>query len=188
MYLVRYIFCCCLLLLPGDIYAQNLFANPGFEDINNCTEYHADCAPEAWFNIPATNYLVKGIKAQKPVLGNMLLLVPVGNVMENFNNKRRFIYTLLTCPLVQGEKYALSFFIHTGKKPLKNLIFILQIKSPHQAVSTRQTKHPPLPLPNNILMMITKWGGSISGTSIQQPATSVSALSVILQPCNRCTR
>ena len=31
--------------------AQNLLANPGLEDINICTEYHAPCAPEAWFNV-----------------------------------------------------------------------------------------------------------------------------------------
>jgi outer membrane protein OmpA-like peptidoglycan-associated protein len=111
-------------------HAQNLFANPGFEDINICVEYHAACAPEAWFNIPATNYLVKGLHAQKPVLGHMLLLVPVANVMANFNNKRRFIYSILTCPMTAGERYILSFFLHTAGKPFEKLDFYFSDKEP----------------------------------------------------------
>lgn len=130
MNLYRNICCFCLLLFHNHCRAQNLFANPGFEDINICTEYHAYCAPEAWFNIPATNYLVKGRKAQRPVLGQMLLLVPVGNVMPAFNEKRRFIYTMLTCPLVKGEKYSLSFFINTGSMPFEKLDFYFTDKEP----------------------------------------------------------
>lgn len=129
MHLIRTAFFC-FLFVSNNGYGQNLFANAGFEDINNCTEYHADCAPEAWFNIPAANYAVKGRKAQRPVLGQMLLLVPVGNVLQTFNAKRRFIYTLLTCPLVTGEKYNLSFFINTGNKPFEKLDFYFTDKEP----------------------------------------------------------
>jgi len=130
MHLIRNVFYCCLLLFSADVYAQNLFPNPGFEDLNNCVEYHADCAPEAWFNIPATNHLVKGRLAPRPVLGHMVLLVPVGSVLQNFNNKRRFVYTLLTCPLVNGEKYSLSFYINTAKKPFEKLDFYFTDKEP----------------------------------------------------------
>jgi outer membrane protein OmpA-like peptidoglycan-associated protein len=111
-------------------YSQNLFANPGFEDINNCTEYHADCAPEAWFAIPANVYLVKGRVAPGPVLGNMILLVPVANVMANFNNRRRFVYTMLSCPLMAGEKYSLSFYINTANKHFERLDFYFTDKEP----------------------------------------------------------
>lgn len=111
------------MLLAITVRGQNLFANPGFEDINNCVEYHADCAPEAWFNIPATNFLVKGRMAPKPVLGNMVLLVPVSSVLPGFRNKRRFVYTLLACPLQRDIEYALSFFIHTGGRLFEKLDF-----------------------------------------------------------------
>lgn len=93
--------------------AQNLFANPGFEAINNCTEYKADCAPEAWFNIPANNFLVNSRIAPKPLLGNMVLIVPAGNVMPNFN-KPRYVFTMLCCPLQKDKKYRLSFYINTA--------------------------------------------------------------------------
>ena len=38
------IFVVYLLLLLAPSSAQNILLNPGFEDINNCTEYHMDCS------------------------------------------------------------------------------------------------------------------------------------------------
>jgi len=109
--------------------AQNLLPNPGFEDINRCVEYHAECAPEAWFNVSATNYLVKGKIAPRPVIGHMVLLLPVGNVLPSFK-KPRFTYTMLLCPLVKGIEYELSFFIHTGGKPFGGLELFFMDKEP----------------------------------------------------------
>ncbi|MGC4103192.1 OmpA family protein [Ferruginibacter sp.] len=111
-----------LLLHSIHVHCQNLFANPGFEDLNNCTEFHADCAPEAWFNIPATNYLVHGSLAPRPMLGHMVLVLPVGSVMENFN-KPRFVYTALCCPLKAGLQYDLSFYVNSGKMDFAGLNF-----------------------------------------------------------------
>ena len=60
MHKTRLLFSVSLLFVFHNAPCQNLFANPGFEDVNNCVEYRTDCAPEAWFNIPAVNYAVKG--------------------------------------------------------------------------------------------------------------------------------
>jgi outer membrane protein OmpA-like peptidoglycan-associated protein len=111
------------------VYAQNYFANPSFEAINNCVEYKFDCATEAWFNIPATNYLVKENIAPKAFTGNMVLIVPAGNVMANFN-KPRYVYTGLCCPLVAGKKYLLSFYINTAQINFKGLEFYFTQKEP----------------------------------------------------------
>jgi outer membrane protein OmpA-like peptidoglycan-associated protein len=124
----------CVILLLFLLYtvtatSQNLFANPGFEAINNCVEFKADCSPEAWFNIPAGNFLVNGRKAPVPVLGNMVLIVPVGSVLQNFN-KPRFVYTGLCCPLIGGEKYVLSFYINTAGAKFENLAFYFTGKEP----------------------------------------------------------
>jgi outer membrane protein OmpA-like peptidoglycan-associated protein len=109
--------------------AQNLFANSGFEVINNCTEFKADCAPEAWFNIPAGNFLVNGRKAPNPLLGNMVLIVPAGNVMQNFN-KPRYVYTGICCPLVKDKKYKLSFYINTSTISFSGLSLYFTEKEP----------------------------------------------------------
>jgi outer membrane protein OmpA-like peptidoglycan-associated protein len=103
--------------------AQNLFANPGFEDINTCTEYEAPCAPEAWFYIhPTTNPLVNGLVAAKPLLGHNLLLVPVGNVYDTVGSRYQ-VYTMLGCRLTAGLMYKLSFFLNTSKREFYNLGF-----------------------------------------------------------------
>jgi outer membrane protein OmpA-like peptidoglycan-associated protein len=113
----------------GGAHAQNLFANPGFEAINNCVEYKADCATEAWFNIPATNILVNGRKAPNALLGHMVLIVPVGNVMANFN-KPRYVYTRFCCPLKKDTKYSLSFYLHTATLRFNGLAIYLTEKEP----------------------------------------------------------
>jgi len=118
-----------LLLHCLNATSQNLFANPGFEAINNCVEFKADCSPEAWFNIPAGNFLVNGRKAPVPVIGNMVLIVPVGSVLTNFN-KPRFVYTGLCCPLIAGQKYVLSFYINTAGANFENLAFYFTRQEP----------------------------------------------------------
>ncbi len=123
--------------------SQNLFANPGFEAINNCVEFKADCAPEAWFNIPAGNFLVNGSKAPRPVTGNMVLIVPVGSVLSNFN-KPRFVYTGLCCPLVAGEKYVLSFYINTVDIDFRQLAFYFTEKEPQLSTVNHLFSTPPL--------------------------------------------
>ncbi len=110
-------------------HAQNYFANPGFEAINNCTEYKADCAPEAWFNIPAGNFLVNARIAPEPYAGNMLLIVPVGNVMSNFN-KPRYVFTGLCCPLQKNEKYVLTFYINSANAEFNQLAVYFTDKEP----------------------------------------------------------
>jgi outer membrane protein OmpA-like peptidoglycan-associated protein len=127
-------FYCFVLQLCGiyNVDAQNLLPNPSFEAINICVEYKADCSPEAWFNIPATNTLVKANIAPKPYFGNMVLIVPVGNVMENFN-KPRYIYTGLCCPLLVGKKYVLSFYINTAGLNFNQLAIYLAEKEPSLA-------------------------------------------------------
>ena len=120
----------CSFLFSLTTIAQNLFANPGFEVINVCTEYHATCAPEAWFYIkPTTNPLVNGKAAPRPLLGTNVLLVPVHNVFDP-NGMRPYVYTMLACPLVEGEKYKLSFYVNTSSRKFYNLDFYFCDKEP----------------------------------------------------------
>ena len=113
-----------------DTTAQNLFANAGFEEINVCTEYRATCAPEAWYYIkPTTNPLINDRAAPRPLLGTNILLVPVHNVFDP-TGTRPYVYTMLACPLVAGEKYKLSFYINTSNRKFYNLDFYFSDKEP----------------------------------------------------------
>jgi outer membrane protein OmpA-like peptidoglycan-associated protein len=110
--------------------AQNLFANAGFEDLNVCTEYHASCAPEAWYYIkPTNNPLVSGRVAPKALLGTNVLLVPVANVYTPYD-QRSYVYTKLTCPLEKGKQYKLSFYLNSSKRSFYNIDFYFSEKEP----------------------------------------------------------
>lgn len=116
----------------AEVSAQNLFANPGFEDINTCTEYHASCAPEAWYYIqPTTNPLVNNKVVPKPLLGVNLLLVPVDNVYDK-GSSRYYVYTMLACPLLAGEQYKLSFYINTSTVKFDHLDFYFSSREPSE--------------------------------------------------------
>lgn len=118
-----------IILCNSKSTAQNYLANPSFEAVNNCVEYHADCAPEAWFNIPATNYGVALMSLPKPVYGESVLYLPIGSVLENFN-KPRFVYTAICCPLLHGDKYVLSFYVAGTTVPFDSIGIYFSSKEP----------------------------------------------------------
>jgi hypothetical protein len=105
-------------MLP--VVGQNLMLNPGFEDLNNCREHHADCAMEAWFNIPAAPPRINMRWAPRPMLGHNLLVLNMENLVRPVK-LRSYVYTVLPCPLVAGEQYLLDFFLYTGKLPFERL-------------------------------------------------------------------
>jgi outer membrane protein OmpA-like peptidoglycan-associated protein len=83
------------------LFSQGLIANGSFEDRNTCTEFHALCAPEAWFFIP------QYIKSSPVEDSNNIEILAIG---KN-SNLRNHIYTKLLCPLEKGEKYQFSIKI-----------------------------------------------------------------------------
>ncbi len=81
----------------------NLLLNGGFEDINTCTEYSAECGVEAWF------YL-KDVKAQmlNNETGNELMGNNSYGIFYNWNEYTGFspiIGTILPCGLQKGNRY-----------------------------------------------------------------------------------
>ena len=108
--LAAFLFFC----LGLNIKAQNLFANADFEQLNNCTEYHQDCASEAWFYIkPSATPLFTPSVVPKPFGGKDLLILPIENIYDS-QKKRQFVYTMFCCPLQKGKDYKLSFYVNTA--------------------------------------------------------------------------
>ena len=115
-------------LFSFSLKGQNLFANADFETLNNCTEFHQDCSPEAWFYIkPAITPLINNNSVPRPFSGKDLLIVPVENIYATIN-KRTFIYTMFCCPLQKGKNYKLSFYINTADKTFYGLDFFMSNK------------------------------------------------------------
>jgi outer membrane protein OmpA-like peptidoglycan-associated protein len=109
--------------ITNNTKAQNYFANADFEALNNCTEYHQDCSPRAWFYLkPAVTPLINYKEVPTPFAGKDLLILPVENVFKKIT-KRSFIYTKFCCPLKAGNNYKLSFYICTKGKTFYGLDF-----------------------------------------------------------------
>ncbi|NOT51995.1 MAG: OmpA family protein [Chitinophagaceae bacterium] len=93
----------------------NLLLNAGFEDINTCTEYTAECGVEAWF------YL-KDVKAQ--MLTNETGNNTMGNnsygIFYNWNEYTGFtpiIGTILPCGLQKGNQYSFRGLLSAKLNP-----------------------------------------------------------------------
>ena len=120
--IIAFIFC------ANNLFAQNYFANADFEQLNNCTEYHQDCSPAAWFYLkPAITPLINNYEVPKPFSGKDLLILQVENVFIKIK-KRSFIYTMFCCPLQAGKNYKLSFYINSKSGKMKGIDFYFSSK------------------------------------------------------------
>ena len=112
-----------LFFFANSTFAQNYFANADFEQLNNCTEYHQDCSPEAWFYLkPAITPLINNYAVPKPFTGKDLLIVQVENIYGKIK-KRSFIYTMFCCPLQVGKNYKLSFYVNASGEKFNGIDF-----------------------------------------------------------------
>jgi outer membrane protein OmpA-like peptidoglycan-associated protein len=99
--LVTFFFC-------SQLTAQNLLANGGFEDVNTCTEYDVECAPEAW--ISSLNAVINFFKdPNRAHAGQNCMSVEAGHDRKPYN--RTFIRSRLLCGLRKGNQYRVEFFI-----------------------------------------------------------------------------
>lgn len=93
--------CLFIVFICNISYTQNLVANGGFDELNYCTEYRTDCAPEAWFFVPAY------VSLPKMRDNNYYQQVAMGNLDKA--TMGTFIYTKLLCPLEKGKQYKIAF-------------------------------------------------------------------------------
>ena len=116
--LILFIFC-----LNARADGQNLLANPGFEDINICTEFNAPCSRAGWFMV------LKGFRGQLPVKsGERALPFTFENYYAPY--KRAFPYSKILCPLLPGEDYKLQVWLYTGKKAFSHLDVLFTLSDP----------------------------------------------------------
>jgi outer membrane protein OmpA-like peptidoglycan-associated protein len=96
-----------IFLHPGKVLAQhNLLLNGGFEDINTCTEYNAECGVEAWF------YLLE-VKAQMQTNETDLALLGYNSLAvsykwQGYEGLSPVIGTILPCRLQKDSTYIFS--------------------------------------------------------------------------------
>jgi outer membrane protein OmpA-like peptidoglycan-associated protein len=117
---MKRILCSSALLLsisiPGFIFSQtDLLLNSGFEDVNTCTEYNAECGVEGWFYLKDVKAQMLGNETTSPLTGNNVL-----GIFFNWNGYTQFsplIGTLLTCSLQKGKQYTFKGFVSAMLNP-----------------------------------------------------------------------
>ncbi|TMI63484.1 MAG: hypothetical protein E6H07_11920 [Bacteroidetes bacterium] len=97
-----------LILFSFSLNAQSLLVNGSFEDVNTCTEYNVECAPEAW--ISSLNSIVNFYKDPKRAhAGKNCMTIEAGHNKRAYS--RTFIRSRLLCGLRKGNHYRIQFYI-----------------------------------------------------------------------------
>lgn len=118
------------LLISHLLFAQNLIYNGGFEDVNICKELNSFCGAEAWFRNPPrkSGRNISKAKGYKKVrTGNGSENIVIENVKRPIKN-RVFIYSMLKCKLLQGERYIVSLWLNPTKNSVIELDVLLSEK------------------------------------------------------------
>src|SRR6266496_1401247 len=91
-------------LQPEEIFAQhNFLLNGGFEDINTCTEYNAECGVEAWFYLQEIKAQMQTNDADIDLLGYNTLAVAFK--WMGYEGLSPVIGTILPCRLQKDSIY-----------------------------------------------------------------------------------
>ena len=107
------------------MFSQDLIYNGGFEDINTCIELNSWCGAEAWLRNPlrkSGRNIAKAKGYEKVRQGSGSENIVVENTNRPIKN-RVFIYSMLKCELLKGEKYNISLWLN----PLKNRVLELDV-------------------------------------------------------------
>lgn len=86
------------------IHAQNIVANPGFSDINICTEYNYPCAPSAWESVAPNTSKIMYMENKGSRYIAITLYTGIDPTFRSYGE------TQLLCPLQKGQRYQLKLY------------------------------------------------------------------------------
>ncbi len=111
--ITRHICCLIAFLFLQAAKAQNLVANPSFEDVNTCAEYGQPCSPSAWFFL--SRKFTTGYYPLYPSATGSRHLRMIAASGETPN--RQYWETMLLCPLQPGQRYKVSLRVANPADP-----------------------------------------------------------------------
>ncbi|RPD37959.1 OmpA family protein [Chitinophaga barathri] len=83
--------------------AQNLIANPSFEDVNICTEYNAPCSPSAWESVAPEHVKMQYLYSAAAMAGSNVV-----KLIHRQGGLRNYIQAQLLCPVEPGRRYKIT--------------------------------------------------------------------------------
>lgn len=109
------------LLLAGFLtgFSQvNLLVNGGFDEVNTCTEYKAECGVEGWFYLKDVKVQMLAQDGENPLTGTNSLAI-FYNWM-NYTGFTPVVGTILPCHLQKGKQYTLKGLVNATLNPKLN--------------------------------------------------------------------
>jgi hypothetical protein len=115
-YFLKLFFITVVLFTAQNSFSQaNLLLNGGFEDINTCTEYKAECGVEGWFYLQDVKAQMMTNETNHQLLGaNSYALFCNWGGYTDFTP---IIGTLLPCRLQKGNQYIFKGLISSKLNP-----------------------------------------------------------------------
>jgi outer membrane protein OmpA-like peptidoglycan-associated protein len=143
-----------LLLIPMQLFSQNLVLNPSFENLKDCTSTY-DALNNIVFNwttpthgttdfISSCNNISKSNLSVSNGLKSSKFGGNYAGLLFHFNdNKREYIQGELSTTLLKGEKYIVSFYINLSDKSdyaLKKISFLFTEKKINSNIKVELSK------------------------------------------------
>lgn len=115
------------LICSGHVCAQQLLANGGLEDVNVCTEYRIECAPEAWMS-SASGFINFFRDANRSHSGENCLAIEAAHFQKKYN--RTYLRSQLLCGLRKGSTYRIEFYIKSIHPILDSVAILFTANDP----------------------------------------------------------
>jgi outer membrane protein OmpA-like peptidoglycan-associated protein len=99
------------LLYSFQASSQGLLVNGGFEELNTCTEYNVECAPEGWMSSASGffNYFKDPNRAHS---GSNCMAIEAAHFQKRYS--RTYLRSRLLCGLRKDHEYRIEFFIKSA--------------------------------------------------------------------------
>lgn len=109
-------FLLCIPLWAQNFNNRDLLLNGGFEDINTCSEYNAQCGVEGWFYLINVKAEMRANRDQLSGLGNNLFAISYPS--SQYSGFTPLIGSILPCKLQKGKQYIFSGVISMSQNNL----------------------------------------------------------------------
>lgn len=140
---------CFLWMILGtvNVHSQSLLANGGMEDVNICTEYTKECAPEAWMS-SASGFVNFFRDAERAHGGFNCMAIEAAHFQRKYS--RTFLRNRLICGLRKGNKYQVEFFVKSIHPILDSVGILFTTADPFLGKTYMSERKPDLLLGNAV--------------------------------------
>lgn len=115
------------------LFSQELIVNGSFETANECSEFHRKCSPVGWYSTTTGALSYDYV----PNMFNRKRGRNISAIVVADESKKKYIQAWLSCPVIAGQRYRLSFFFRKTDA-YEYIPFGLYFSNQFEAIDQRQ--------------------------------------------------